>query len=660
MRKLLLGLIGLLFAVPAVATDSGSISSVTVAGLVAQNGTPTTNAPVDIVSNNGVVKVSKNLFDYEYFYDNYQMYSPSSVGRCPIKLKPNTQYTISSNEEASSSSAKVFVVSGSAIDWAAASNENGVLVNSPRTVTTDSDGYLCLGFYVASGNAIPKSDFINGTAWVQIEQGTTATEYKPYGQIYTDGEVETITDSANHTATVATLLGVGDYRDTQNINTGAITRKVGVKVLDGTEDWVAAQTSNAFYVNDILDINAALETACYCTHFIGIKGNTPIANMSAEGSLKCGYSNTEKRVYIRYDGFSTASDLTEYLAEQYAAGTPVIIVYPLETATTESVAGQTMTTAPVNNRTGGVTGMTITTLLSSGASVVTTIAADAIKIATTAYNSARFSPVVTELNDTIATIRSVVTNTINQTKAIADLQATKQTRPDENCPAGKKCLLVEDDAGMPHWYEIIENAYGLPNGYTALEYLQSDGASYLIVPYRVNNKTVFYCRYNEIRNGPQVANAVFGVTTSPDTSKANNGILRLTGSSFNRMAWGNSVSGSVIDVSAPKEFNTWYEVLYDQNKLYQNDRLYATSATQTNVSWVAGYDLGVFARNSANVTMPAIAKISSVWAKENGEYKINLIPARRNSDSVLGMYDTVSGEFFTNKGSGTFTAGPDI
>ncbi len=84
--------------------------------------------------------------------------------------------------------------------------------------------------------------------------------------------------------------------------------------------------------------------------------------------------------------------------------------------------------------------------------------ANQIKIATTAYNTARFSPVVTELNDTIATIRSVVTNTINQTAAIADLQANKQTRPDEQCPAGKKCLLVEDDAGQPHWYEIIENA----------------------------------------------------------------------------------------------------------------------------------------------------------------------------------------------------------
>ena len=83
----------------------------------------------------------------------------------------------------------------------------------------------------------------------------------------------------------------------------------------------------------------------------------------------------------------------------------------------------------------------------------------AIKIATTAYNNAQFNPVVTDLNSTIATIRDVVTNTINQTKAIADLQAKKQTRPDEQCPAGKKCLLVETEENgviVPHWYPIIE------------------------------------------------------------------------------------------------------------------------------------------------------------------------------------------------------------
>ncbi|MCQ2580650.1 MAG: hypothetical protein MJ164_00560 [Alphaproteobacteria bacterium] len=200
----------------------------------------------------------------------------------------------------------------------------------------------------------------------------------------------------------------------------------------------------------------------------------------------------------------------------------------------------------------------------------------------------------------------------------------------------------------------------LPAGYTELEYIENDGHSYLILPYIANNKTVLYCRYNELQNGFQVANAIFGVTDSPDVAKANNGVLRLTGSNFNRMGWGDAQSGSVKDVSAPKEFNTWYEVLYDQNKLYLNNVLYATSATSNNTVWSANYGLGVFARNGSSVTMVAYAKISSLWAKEGGDYKLNLIPARRNSDNVLGMYDTVSGTFFENAGTGDFIAGPEV
>lgn len=212
------------------------------------------------------------------------------------------------------------------------------------------------------------------------------------------------------------------------------------------------------------------------------------------------------------------------------------------------------------------------------------------------------------------------------------------------------------------------NVYGkviqsnIPEGYTKLEYIQSNGASYLIVPYRVNNKTVFYCRYNETQKGLQTASAVFGVTDTPDVAKANYGILRLLDgvSSFNRMGWGDSTSGSVININAPQDLDTWYEVLYDQNELYQDNVLYATSATSNDTEWVANYDLGIFARNGSSVTMPAIAKISSVWAKENSEYKINLVPAKRNSDNVIGMYDLVSGQFFTNAGTGDFIAGPTV
>ena len=38
----------------------------------------------------------------------------------------------------------------------------------------------------------------------------------------------------------------------------------------------------------------------------------------------------------------------------------------------------------------------------------------------------------------------------------------------------------------------------------------------------------------------------------------------------------------------------------------------------------------------------------------------NMIPAKRKSDGAIGMYDTVSGNFFENAGTGTFTAGPEL
>ena len=59
----------------------------------------------------------------------------------------------------------------------------------------------------------------------------------------------------------------------------------------------------------------------------------------------------------------------------------------------------------------------------------------------------------------------VVSQTITQAGRIATLQTEKQTRPAddptdannaENCPEGKKCLLVTDENKTPHWYEIFD------------------------------------------------------------------------------------------------------------------------------------------------------------------------------------------------------------
>ncbi|MCQ2581051.1 MAG: hypothetical protein MJ164_02670 [Alphaproteobacteria bacterium] len=79
-----------------------------------------------------------------------------------------------------------------------------------------------------------------------------------------------------------------------------------------------------------------------------------------------------------------------------------------------------------------------------------------IEIATTKFVDEEFAATEAKLATTVQTIESVVSRTIAQTEQIQILQDTKQTRPDENCPANMKCLLVQDEDGTPHWYPIIE------------------------------------------------------------------------------------------------------------------------------------------------------------------------------------------------------------
>lgn len=112
----------------------------------------------------------KIYFDYEYFYDNYVTVKQSNVGRCAIKLEPNTSYIVSTNLKTSSDASKVFVVSGSNPIWTPSTSLNGVLPDNPRTITTDSEGYICIGIYVASINEVSKLEFLNGTAWVKIKK----------------------------------------------------------------------------------------------------------------------------------------------------------------------------------------------------------------------------------------------------------------------------------------------------------------------------------------------------------------------------------------------------------------------------------------------------------------------------------------------------------
>jgi len=210
-----------------------------------------------------------------------------------------------------------------------------------------------------------------------------------------------------------------DLKDSYDATTGKITRRVGVKVLDGTESWDKNAVAN-YYRIPTSSLSAAAGDG-YCTHFHhGVLdtlynfdiGSTNI-NFSVDTSLA-----------------STTPEWKQWVAQQYANGTPVTVYYPLAEAVEETPAS-------------------------------TTYCADPIKIATTAYNDAQFAPVEQALESAVTTIKDVVANTIVQADAIQNLQDTKQTMPDASgtngtCPRFRQCLLIETASGTPQWFPIID------------------------------------------------------------------------------------------------------------------------------------------------------------------------------------------------------------
>ena len=154
-------------------------------------------------------------------------------------------------------------------------------------------------------------------------------------------EALTVTDadSNTQTASVVDLFAVGDYADMQEIIAGSVARKCGVAVLTGEEN---IGVSNACFTIAISD-RVTSKTALLCSHF-------PYSNKtSSQTDDQTIISFSSTNIGFRYDACADKAAFAAWLAAQYAAGTPVIVVYPLAEETTETVTGQSLSTAAGTN-----------------------------------------------------------------------------------------------------------------------------------------------------------------------------------------------------------------------------------------------------------------------------------------------------------------------
>lgn len=250
---------------------------------------------------------------------------------------------------------------------------------------------------------------------------------------------------------------------------------------------------------------------------------------------------------------------------------------------------------------------------------------------------------------------------------IAELKVSKGCKwtKDFTLPAAPYSTAKDSSPWKEQKNIFIKTPTILPSGYTQLEYLQSSGTQYI-------NTNMFYTHVKvtyEIMSVGSTYIAIFGSRTSSSSS--------------NQFAFGYAAHQS------PKLWR------FD----YENEHQALDSLTVgTELPWDGKHTISIDSNNGSilidnnliNLGFPASIEASSVLplylfalntngtAGEIGNTRIysfklydtnynfmiekpvlNLVPAR-NSSGAIGMYDTIGGKFYTNAGTGAFTAGPNV
>lgn len=198
----------------------------------------------------------------------------------------------------------------------------------------------------------------------------------------------------------------------------------------------------------------------------------------------------------------------------------------------------------------------------------------------------------------------------------------------------------------------------IPKEYQEVEWIGTDGNSYFVSDFEINNLDKFTIHYTYLV--PQSGNTyMFGANGTSSTSRF---MHRYGSFVVNTVA--NSGASFIIDFLHDNVFHTYKIECEHQGEMviYKDGALLKKSTFYNNRDY---YKFGVLCNNYNNpasyraVNGCKIAELRFV-DDTTGEDVFNPVPCYRKSDGVIGMYDTVADKFYTNQGTGTFTKGADV
>ena len=198
----------------------------------------------------------------------------------------------------------------------------------------------------------------------------------------------------------------------------------------------------------------------------------------------------------------------------------------------------------------------------------------------------------------------------------------------------------------------------LPSAYQQVEYIESSGTQYIDTQVKptTSMSSKIKLSFNSLKGSEGSDGQVLGCRV--DNYRCY--LLYTEAGTY----WGYGKGGYYYASTPLPQINTIYNVETILGSTNQNMILdgvsIKTSSDSTDISAI-DYNLYLFAFNFVGVAQRFTSiKLYSCSIYSNGTLVRNFIPCNRKSDSVIGLYDTVNGVFYTNAGSGDFTKGNDV
>ena len=224
-----------------------------------------------------------------------------------------------------------------------------------------------------------------------------------------------------------------------------------------------------------------------------------------------------------------------------------------------------------------------------------------------------------------------------------------------------KCRDYKPDTNLCWVYSIHNDIGGmLPDGYTELEYIQSDGSQYIDTEVKLNqdSRVEIGWRYYQTSD-LATSGRLFGARYISTPRNAfvigtNNGYADPSTAMFFQFGGSDVLYGPNVSIG------TWLDVVFDKDIHTINGTQYGEPFAAD--SFETPYTLKLFAfgqsaPGASETVGPSVGQCRHFRIYNNGALVRNMIPAQYGT--TVGMYDTVEGRFFTSVPANTnFTAGP--